>query len=82
MSRRAVADIREAVLLRQRDELRSELLELAKHYTRQMNWFARNSAPRWRTDLESRRATRIAYLLRKMGLVQERLWRMRRVVTA
>lgn len=82
MTRSAVADIREAALLRQREELRAELLELAKHYTRQLNWLARNSTAVWRTDLESRRATRIAYLLRRMGVVQGRLWRMHQAVNA
>lgn len=72
-----VADIREAVLLREREALRAELVKLACNFARHMNGYAREVRPRWMLDMDSRRATRIATLLRHLGAVQEKLWRRR-----
>lgn len=74
---RPVSDIREAVLLHQREELRAELLKLAMHLTQCLNRCAGQTRPRWVLDMEARRTARIAVLLRRLGGVQEKLWRMR-----
>lgn len=74
---RPISDIREAVLLRQRDALRAELLKLSKHLTQRLNHSARNIRPRWMLDMEARRVARIAAILRRLGSVDERLWRIR-----
>jgi len=70
-----VSDIREAVLLRQRDALRAELLQLSQHLTQHLNHYGRHTRPRWMLDMDARRVARIAAVLRRLGGVQERLWR-------
>lgn len=72
-----VSAFQDAVLLRERGELRAELANLSNGLANLLSRHARGAAsPCWMLTLDARRASRISAILRRLAALQEKRWRL------